>query len=200
MKWRREGRCYRTLSIMKRLCLFLACLALCVPITAVHWPATAQETALPGGVLSLDPMAQDPFRVLEDARRGEIWGQVRVERRVIIRIAPSDEATRTTLMAELPRREMQTNFEEVPHTDCVQVESILGVRPTRDNRLLLFTRDRAILTATLERNCSARDFYSGFYVERSEDGRLCADRDRLQSRAGSSCAVEGFNRLVAVAG
>ncbi len=187
-------------ATMKRLCLFLACLALCVPVAAVHWPASAQDARLPGGALSLDPMAQDTFRVLNEARRGEVWGQVRVERRVIIRIAPSDEATRTTLMAELPRRNMQANFEEVPHTDCVQVESILGVRPTHDNRLLLFTRDRAILTATLERKCAARDFYSGFYIERSDDGRLCADRDRLQSRAGSSCAVEGFSRLVAVAG
>lgn len=184
---------------MKRLFLFLACLALCAPIAAVHWPSHAQETRLPGGALGLEPFSQSPFRTLDDARRGEVLGQVRVERRVIIRIAPSDEATRTSLMAELPRRQMQTNFEEVPHGNCVDVSSILGVRATRDNRLLLFTRDRQILSASLKRNCSARAFYSGFYVERSEDGRLCANRDQLQSRAGSSCGVDGFTRLVAVA-
>ncbi len=184
---------------MKRLSLFLACLALCVPIAAVHWPLQAQEAHLPGGALGLDPLGRDPFSALQEARRGPVLGQVRIERRVIIRIAPSDEATRASLMAELPRREMEENFEEVPHGNCVSVESILGVRAMRDNRLLLFTRDRQILTATLERECSARAFYSGFYVERSEDGRLCAGRDMLQSRAGSSCGVSGFTRLVAVA-
>lgn len=184
---------------MKRLFLLLACLALCVPISLVHWPLQAREAYVPPPVLGLDPMGQDPFRVLQNNRRGDVVGQVRVERRIIIRIAPSDEATRTSLMAELPRREMQANFEEVAHSDCVTVSSIIGMRPTHDNRLLLFTRDRQILTASLESNCSARSFYSGFYVERSEDGRLCARRDQLQSRAGSSCAVSGFTRLVAVA-
>ncbi len=184
---------------MKRLCLVLACLALCVPIAVVHWPVRAQEAHLPGGALSLDPMARDPFRVLDDARRGPVHGQVRIERRVIIRIAPSDEATRTSLMAELPRREMEENFEEVPYRNCVSAESIVGVRAMRDNRLLLFTRNQQILTASLERDCSAQAFYSGFYVERNADGQICARRDQLQSRAGSSCAVSGFTLLVAVA-
>lgn len=184
---------------MKRLFLFLSCLALCVPIAVVHFPLHAQEAYAPAPVLGLDPMGQDPFRVLQNARRDDVLGQVRVERRIIIRIAPSDEATRTTLMAELPRRQMEANFEEVDHPDCITVASIIGMRPTHDNRLLLFTRDRQILTASLDSKCSARSFYSGFYVERSEDGRLCSRRDQLQSRAGSSCEVSGFTRLVAVA-
>ena len=66
------------------------------------------------------------------------------------------------------------------------------------NRILLFMRDRRVLSAALERACSARDYYSGFYVERNEDGQLCARRDTLQSRAGASCKVAQLNRLVAV--
>ena len=59
-------------------------------------------------------------------------------------------------------------------------------------------RDRRILSVALERACNARNFYSGFYVERNEDGQLCARRDVLQSRAGASCRVTQLNRLVAV--
>ena len=39
------------------------------------------------------------------------------------------------------------------------------------------------LAATLEPSCVASSFYSGFYVERNADGRLCVSRDQLQSRA-----------------
>ena len=59
-------------------------------------------------------------------------------------------------------------------------------------------RARRILSVALERACDARAYYSGFYVERSEDGQLCARRDLLQSRAGASCKVAQLNRLVAV--
>ena len=78
------------------------------------------------------------------------------------------------------------------------MSNIVGVQPTNDNRLLLFTQERQVLAARLERSCVARAFYAGFYVERSEDGQLCVARDLLQSRAGASCEVSEFSRLVAV--
>lgn len=81
---------------------------------------------------------------------------------------------------------------------CVSVAGIAGVQPRRGNRLVLFMRDQRIVAADLERACSARDFYSGFYVERSEDGMLCVDRDRLQSRTGARCKLSRLRQLVAV--
>ena len=36
-----------------------------------------------------------------------------------------------------------------------------------------------MVSAALERSCSARDFYSGFYVERNADGQICVKRDTL---------------------
>lgn len=103
------------------------------------------------------------------------------------------------MLSELPRRRMSTRFEEVDHGDCIDAESIIGVQPTNDNRLLFFTNTRQILAAELEDGCSARAYYAGFFVERSEDRRLCVARDRLQSRAGGTCQIEDFSRLVAVA-
>ena len=81
---------------------------------------------------------------------------------------------------------------------CIPVERIAGVQTGSGNRLLLFLRDRRIVTASLEKSCRARDFYSGFYLERNEDGKLCADRDKLQSRSGANCEIDRMRQLVAV--
>ncbi len=74
----------------------------------------------------------------------------------------------------------------------------MGVQPTQDNRLLLFMENQQVLAASLDNACTARAFYSGFYVEQNEDGRLCVSRDLLQSRAGATCSVEQLTRLVPV--
>ncbi len=47
---------------------------------------------------------------------------------------------------------------------------------------------------------TARDYYSGFYFEPNEDGRLCVDRDRLLSRTGAKCSLSDMSQLVAVSG
>lgn len=82
---------------------------------------------------------------------------------------------------------------------CVPIAGIAGVRPQHGSRLVLFMRDQRLVAADLEKACSARDFYSGFYIERSEDGQLCIERDRLQSRTGTKCEVVRLRHLVAVA-
>ncbi|KLE33584.1 hypothetical protein AAW01_00875 [Aurantiacibacter gangjinensis] len=135
--------------------------------------------------------------MLDDAVRNMQQHQVRIEQRVIIRVSPAPPRARTQMMADLPRRPMPRSFAEVEHGDCVDIDSIMGVQPTRDNRLLMFTRQRQIIAASLEQSCTASAFYAGFYVEQNEDGRLCVARDQLQSRAGAACQVAGFTRLVA---
>ena len=184
---------------MKRISLILLALALFVPLLAAQFPARAQEGNVERPApLGFDAMIGAPLRVLERARTEDELGQVRIERRMIIRIAPSSDATRARLLSELPRRQLRTAYEETEHGNCVSVAEIVGVQPVQDDRLLLFTRDRQVLSAQLELSCSARAFYSGFYIERNEDGRLCVSRDRLHSREGTTCAVSSFRRLTAV--
>ncbi|MFC4255432.1 hypothetical protein GRI97_08330 [Altererythrobacter xixiisoli] len=142
--------------------------------------------------------APEPLTILDDARRLPEFNQVRIEQRVIIRISPSSTETRERMMADVPRRPMRESVQEADMGRCVRIDSIAAAHPTQDNRLLLFMHDRRVLTAALDRACSARDFYSGFYVERNQDGQLCSGRDRLQSRSGASCEVEAFHRLIAV--
>lgn len=127
-----------------------------------------------------------------------VQNQVRIEQRVIVRISPRQPVSRQSLTAEAPQAAPR-RYEERKMDKCIPVERIAGVQTGSGNRLLLFLRDRRIVTASLEKSCRARDFYSGFYLERNEDGKLCADRDKLQSRSGANCEIDRLRQLVAVA-
>lgn len=125
--------------------------------------------------------------------------QVRIEERVIIRIAPSNPVVSERMLSMIPRRSAgQATFQEQKLDGCIPVAAIAAVQPAEQNRLLLFMRDRRVLSAALERACNSEDFYSGFYIERQPDGQLCSNRDQLQSRTGASCRVAQINRLIAV--
>ena len=182
---------------MNSLAAFLIPLALALPMLP-HGAMPADESvrAAPEDAKSAQGFAEaaaSPLRLLEEARRPPIESQVRIEQRVIIRIAPSSPQRMEQSLAQLNRR--SDRFEEERLGECVPINMIAGVAP-QEKRLLLFMRDRRILSAQLERACNPEDFYAGFYIER-QDGRLCERRDRLQSRAGASCRVTRLNRLVA---
>ena len=185
---------------MNSLIALLPPLALLLPVVAAELPAgpvsedarAAPESGAPA--TGFDSAAAEPFRVIEEARRTPSQNQVRIEQRVIIRIAPGTQRAREQMMAQLARQ--ANEFKEVRTDDCVPIGSISAVYPS-ESRLLLFMRDRRILSVALEKACNAQDFYSGFYVERSDDGQLCSRRDRLQSRAGANCRMTRISRLVA---
>lgn len=127
-----------------------------------------------------------------------IQRQVRIERQVTIRIAPRQVAPRQNLIADLPQRAAPVRYEERKMEPCVVVSGIAGVQTGSGNKLLLYLRDSRVVSAKLEKSCRARDFYSGFYLERNEDGKLCVKRDKLQSRAGAKCEIHRLRHLVAV--
>ena len=123
--------------------------------------------------------------------------QVRIEQRVIVRIAPPGARLRQSMIPDLaplaPPRVSERKMGK-----CVSVSGIAAVQPDGGSKLLLFMRDRRLVSATLEKACRARDFYSGFYLEPSRDGMLCVDRDKLHSRAGTNCEISRMRQLVAV--
>lgn len=150
--------------------------------------------------LGLDAANATSLDMLQQARRPEGLNQVRISRRVIIRISPGTPDPRVSMFEESESRSAKLELAEIAHDDCVEIADITSVASTRDNRLLLLMRNRDVLAAALERGCSARAFYSGFYVERSQDGQLCIARDMLQSRAGASCAIANLTQVVAAGG
>ncbi len=179
----------------------LTSLALAVPAAIGPWTAVAPDAATvahspgdkaPPPTLGMSLPAYDPVRLLEEARR-PVENQVRLEQRIIIRIAPSSQATFARSIAALDAD--AESFEEQRLDGCVPINMIAATYP-QESRLLLFMRDHRVLTATLERACNPQDFYSGFYVER-QDGQLCERRDELRSRAGATCRITRLNRLVA---
>ena len=194
---------------------FAAPLALILPVIG-QAGAIVQADAAPDGATAplsskpdYDEPVEGPYSVMDGAEEGianpldalhsgQTWRQTRIERRVIIRITPYRGSNRNQLLAQLPQRGLNTRFEERDMDRCLPVNRIAGVQTGTGNRLLLFLRDQRIVSVNLERTCRARDFYSGFYVERTEDGQLCVDRDALQSRSGAKCEVEAMRQLVAV--
>lgn len=122
--------------------------------------------------------------------------QVRIERRIIVRVSPRATSSRQSLVAELPTEATSQRFVERKIGKCLAVRDIAAVQTGSGNRLLLFTRDQRIISAKLEKACRARDFYSGFYIEQNKDGMLCIERDKLQSRAGANCELSRIRQLV----
>jgi hypothetical protein len=187
---------------MNSLAVFLASVALALPAGLAGGGAPETEVARSAPEQTARPVetqvaAAPPFAGLLWRYEPESRSQVRIEQRVIIRVTPAPRA-RQDLLADLPQGEVATRFEERPMRRCVAMANIAGVQSGAQNRLILFMRDRRMVSAALEKACSARDFYSGFYVERTKDGLFCSGRDTLQSRTGASCGVRRFANLVAV--
>jgi hypothetical protein len=130
-------------------------------------------------------------------------GQVRIEQTLRIRIAPQrvtqTTPTRPDMLVGVPQRAIGSSFDERRIGRCLSINSISGVQPNGGNDLILYLRDRRMVRAQLERSCRSREFYSGFYVA-GGDGRLCVDRDMLQSRSGSNCKLAEIRQLVETGG
>jgi hypothetical protein len=123
--------------------------------------------------------------------------QVRIEQRMTIRITPrGPRRAAPDMLIEAPEPASEREFVERKIGKCVPVSMIGGVQPGNGNRLLLFMRDRRVVSAELERSCRSGAFYSGFLLSRSSDGQLCVDRDTLQSRSGSKCKLTRIRQLV----
>lgn len=178
-------------------------LALASPMPAGEADRAALTTEV-AGVASLDPIGEQdgegqgawPFNLVIGALRPPDALQVRIERQMTIRISPRAAPAQPNMLMDLPAREIGPRFVERKIGKCVSAGDIAGVQANGGNRLILYMRDRRIVSAELERACRARDFYSGFYLSRNSDGKMCVDRDTLLSRSGSNCKVTRMRQLV----
>jgi hypothetical protein len=137
------------------------------------------------------------FREMAESFRVQAQHQLRIEQHMSIRIAPSGPMTRPpNIILDFRQREIGPRLVERKIGKCIPVSGIAAVKPDMGNRLILFMRDRRMISAQLERACRGRDFYSGFYVDRTPDGQLCVDRDTLLSRSGANCKVSRIRQLV----
>lgn len=171
-----------------------------VPALLALLPAATSAPALSPTIR----LALHPLRIadIEQVEVESAWPQVpvarqvRIEQRITIRIAPRRPVQPPEAAFARSKRSNPPTLRERHMGKCVPVAAVAGVQVTTDNRLLLFLRDSRVVSASLERACRARDFYSGFYLERHSDGKLCVDRDTLLSRSGANCKLSRLRQLV----
>lgn len=192
---------------MEHLVVLLALLPVLGPVDApqdLPGVSLGEAGAVVGAELYPPPEAPEPL--IEDGRlvlsvvtegfRPPAENQVRIEQRITIRIAPRAGPPPPPFRPFMMDQPDRPRISERHAGKCLPISGIAGVQVGRDNRLMAYLRDRRVISLGLEKGCRAQDFYSGFYVERSPDGQLCVDRDRLQSRSGANCALTRLRQLV----
>lgn len=116
--------------------------------------------------------------------------QLTIEQRVIIRVPLARPSNRQ------PAPPPAVKLKEKKGPQCLAIRSIraAGVSARSGIDLILSNGDR--YRARLEKGCRAVDFWSGFYIEPTKDGSLCAERDPIQARGGTECEITAFRHLV----
>ena len=84
---------------------------------------------------------------------------------------------------------------ELKGPKCVPADDIAGALLSGPDSVDFVMRDRSRVRARIDDDCSALDFYEGFYVQPTDE-RLCVKRDEIRSRMGASCRIEKFRSLV----
>ncbi len=118
---------------------------------------------------------------------GAELAQVIIERRSVIRITPH---------VEQPR--IRPNFREWREKSapkCFPLGAFAGIIISKPDSIDMVLRGGQLIRAKLEKGCPSIDFYSGFYVRPTADGRLCEDRDTIHSRTGGACEIDRFRVL-----
>lgn len=116
-------------------------------------------------------------------------------------LSQSDEVRTLVVQEEvimrIPVRPFPRRFqwEEKKGPKCIASSNIRAAMLSGREHVDFMLFDRTRMRATLSENCPALDFYNGFYLT-PDEGKICARRDEIHSRIGSSCRIERFHRLV----
>lgn len=161
--------------------------AAAAPVADAPSPAAPPDTL----VAIAAPAADQP---------ASFWQMV-IEQQLIIRV-PARRSPINNFTAErsAPRRvdELPIVWKEKKAPKCVAMRNIVGMQAVQRDSIDLMTRQKQRLRAQLNRGCRALDFYAGFYMQGSKDGKLCEDRDQIHARTGAKCEIDKFRLMVPV--
>ena len=118
------------------------------------------------------------------------FAQLTVRQRIVVRV-PALPVTSPNGVK--PRA---LHWKETKGPKCLPMNALAGASVTRADAVDLVLRGGARIRAQLADECPALDYYSGFYITPTSDGRVCADRDMIHDRSGSMCEIERFRTLV----
>ena len=127
------------------------------------------------------------------------WTQLTIEQRIIIRVPmvrPGRNGERVRRGFAFDDETNDIEWEEHKGPKCVPIRALAAASITTKRGVDLFMKDHSRMRARLGRECRPADLYSGFYIQPTTDGTLCAGRDQLLARNGTSCDIDSFRRLV----
>jgi hypothetical protein len=144
--------------------------------------ALAAFASVSGGTVTLEPRAESPF-----SRQGTDVAQSSIERRPTIRVSPAASINTTAPKVR--------DWKERDAPKCYVASTLSKVFVSKIDSIDILLRNGEIIRGRLKKGCNSLDFYSGFYIKPSRDGRLCEDRDFVHSRAGDECQIAKFKTL-----
>ncbi len=120
---------------------------------------------------------------------GEPEGQTSITGRIVVRV----ESTKTAAMrAPAPVRWIEKNGPK-----CVTANQLAGAIVNGADSVDLVLKGGTRVRAQLDNDCAALGYYGGFYLKSASDGQVCANRDTIRTRAGDSCSIGKFKKLIA---
>lgn len=118
---------------------------------------------------------------------------VTIRRRIIIRI-PMMPMTLPLSPDPAAMRGMVPLRTE-PGPLCITHRHVRGASISDRNGVVFMMSGNKRYQAGLERGCRPADFQSGFYINPTADGAVCAGRDLLHARSGANCLITRFSRI-----
>lgn len=159
--------------------------------------------AVPAADAAVSVAAPEPLVAVGAQTPGQassFW-QVVIEQQLIIRVPAQRSQLNNFAAGPSPSRratELPIVWKEKKAPKCVAMRNILGMQAVQRDSIDIITRQKQRLRAQLNRGCRALDFYAGFYMQGSKDGRLCEDRDQIHARTGAKCEIDKFRLMVPV--
>jgi hypothetical protein len=113
--------------------------------------------------------------------------QLTIRQRIVIRVPAAPYAP--------PAPAQRLRWKEKSGPKCIPMNGLAAAAVFKADAVDLMMRGGTRLRALLDDDCPSIDFYSGFYIMPSEDGKICAGRDVIHSRAGGKCPIGKFKTL-----
>ncbi len=142
---------------------------------------------LVGALIAASPVVPAaPPAPIASAKAPEEFAQLMFRSRVVVRVQTAQ-----------PPMTPAGDLREKKGPKCIAMGDILAAAVLARSSVDLVLRGGYRVRARFSASCPGLDYYSGFYIVPSSDGKLCADRDAIRDRAGGECAIDKFRQLVA---
>jgi hypothetical protein len=141
---------------------------------------------LVGALIALNPAARPAQPPRAPAEGAIELAELSFRSHVVVRV-------QTTQLEVVPLAALR----ERKGPKCIAAGDILAAAVVAKSSVDLVLRGGYRMRARFAARCPGLDYYSGFYIVPSADGKLCADRDVIRDRAGGECEIDKFRQLVA---